>query len=482
MTSSSDDLNQQCSTLPLVEPLPETLSSVEIFKRLSDLPNVVFFDSASHSAGAGRYSYIAADPFEWITLPVGCANPFDQVRKIIARFPQSTRADLPPFQAGIAGVLGFELATSLEDLPAARIDDFRLPAVALGCYDVVIASDHLQGRSWIISQGFPETEEKKRQERAAARLTWMRAQLAREKISVTAPPRFQIPLAGLAPSFDVGMGEVRSNMSAANYLRMVERAVEYIHAGDLFQVNLAQRLLAPARSSASSLYLQMRNSNPAPYSGYFDGGEWQLCSTSPECFLQVQGDQVTTRPIKGTRGRTRWPEADLFTGDELQMSEKDRAENVMIVDLMRNDLSQTCDPESVCVSQLCRLETFAHVKHLVSEVCGRLSASQTPLDLLEKCFPGGSITGAPKIRAIEIIAELEPTVRGPYCGSLMYLGFDGQMDSSILIRTVTAAGGWWQLPVGGGIVAQSIADEEYRETWHKAAGVLEVLRGRTSFA
>ena len=257
---------------------------------------------------------------------------------------------------------------------------------------------------------------------------------------------------------------------------MIERAIEYIHAGDLFQVNLAQRLLAPARTHALDLYLQLRQKNPAPYAGYLDLGDWQICSTSPECFLTLRDRQVETRPIKGTRGRSGQPEADLFAGDELQLSEKDRAENIMIVDLMRNDLSRICTPESVYVAQLCQVETFAYVKHLVSIVRGTLQESASPFDLLRACFPGGSITGAPKIRAMEIIAELEPTTRGAYCGSLGYISFDGQMDSSILIRTVTAGRGWWQMPVGGGIVAQSTPEDEYRETWHKARGMLQALK------
>jgi para-aminobenzoate synthetase component 1 len=279
----------------------------------------------------------------------------------------------------------------------------------------------------------------------------------------------------LAPQHATHLAGVTSNFSEASYLAAARRAVEYIHAGDVFQVNLAQRLLAPAAGDSVELYLRLRESNPAPYAGYFDGGVWQLCSSSPECFLTLRGGVVETRPIKGTRGRWGRPEADLFAGDELQLSEKDRAENVMIVDLMRNDLSRVCRDESVQVVELCRLETYAHVKHLVSLVRGELSPGRGAFDLLRACFPGGSITGAPKLRAMEIIAELEPTVRGPYCGSLGYLGFNGQMDSNILIRTVTTVGGWWQAPVGGGIVAQSIPAAEYQETWHKARGLLEAM-------
>jgi para-aminobenzoate synthetase component 1 len=252
--------------------------------------------------------------------------------------------------------------------------------------------------------------------------------------------------------------------------------IDYIHAGDVFQVNLSQRLLHPANGSPIDLYCRLRDRNPAPFAGYLDGGDWQIASASPERFIRIENGHVETRPIKGTRGRSPYPVADMFTGDVLRASEKDRAENVMIVDLLRNDLSRTCRPDSVCVSQLCGLETYEYVQHLVSVVEGTLRDECTPLDVFRTSFPGGSVTGAPKIRAMEIIAELEPTVRGAYCGALGYLGVGGQMDTSILIRTITAARGWWQLPVGGGIVAQSNPRDEYEETWHKAAGMLRAIQ------
>jgi para-aminobenzoate synthetase component 1 len=219
----------------------------------------------------------------------------------------------------------------------------------------------------------------------------------------------------------------------------------------------------------------MRRRNPAPFAAYFDLGQHQIVSASPERFLKVANRGVEARPIKGTRRRSSWPEADLFAGDELLKSEKDRAENVMIVDLLRNDLSRVCTPESVRTSELCRLESYEFVQHLVSVVLGELRPEYGPFDLLAASFPGGSITGAPKVRAMEIITELEPTARGPYCGCLGYIGFDGTMDTSILIRTITAGRGWWQLPVGGGIVAQSDPLREYEETWHKAEGILRAL-------
>jgi para-aminobenzoate synthetase component 1 len=461
--------------LPMVERLSADLTPLEAFERLASLPHVVYFDSALASGKLGRYSFVAADPFEWIEAGVGDGNPFQQLSERLNSFQTTSCPDLPPFQGGIAGLFSYDLNASLERLPSPRVVDFPITTLAVGLYDVVLAFDHAENCGWIISQGFPEQEPDSRRQRAARRLEFFRQQLMKRNTPCCSKVSARLDSDQLAPQFPTGLNEITSNMSAADYQRMIKRAVEYIHAGDVFQVNLAQRLLCPAHSDSVSLYLKLRQMNPAPYAGFLDLGDWQICSSSPECFLRVRDRHVETRPIKGTRGRSSSPEADLYVGDELQLSEKDRAENVMIVDLMRNDISRVCTAESVHVAELCGVETYAHVKHLVSSVQGTLRKDATSLDLLKACFPGGSITGAPKIRAMEIIAELEPTARGAYCGSLAYLGFDGQMDCNILIRTITAGAGWWQLPVGGGIVAQSEPLDEYRETWHKARGLLHAL-------
>jgi len=462
--------------LPLVEPLDETLSSVEVCSRLAGLSQLLFFDSALRDTELGRYSFVAVDPFDRIEIPAGDQNALAQLLGKWQRYHSPRIPDLPPFQGGWAGLFGYELGRSLEAIPAALADDLPAPAVALGCYDVVVAFDHHQGTAWIVSQGFPETDQRARLERAHARLAQMKQWLSKDSsLGLQKPSTEVTPIEAIVPQFDIGLEGVTSNMSAETYRRTIRRAIEYIHAGDLYQVNIAQRLLCPARSSALEMYLRLRERNPAPYAAYFDLGIQQICSASPERFLWLQGDSVETRPIKGTRGRWGTSVADLYAADELRTSEKDRAENVMIVDLLRNDLSRVCQPESVHVAQLCGVESYAYVKHLVSIVRGELRPEIGPLDVIAACFPGGSITGAPKVRAMEVIAELEPNCRGAYCGSLGYLGFDGSLDSSILIRTITAGKGWWQLPVGGGIVSQSDPDAEYQETWHKARGLLRVL-------
>jgi para-aminobenzoate synthetase component I len=469
--------------LPLVaelRPAPDVESALLQF---AAQPHSLFFDSAARDPRLGRYSFLTADPFDFFTIPADGADGLTLLEKHLHSWQSPTQADLPPFQGGAAGLLSYDLSRSLERIDPPRHDEFQLPAMAVGLYDTVLAFDHAQHRAWIISQGFPETDASRRMNRAAQRIDQFQSWLFAAPGSATAwrspspaAPLPQLIASDFAPQFPVpGPTGLTSNFAEDAYRAALRRAIDYIYAGDIFQVNLSQRLLFPAAGDALSLYLRLRQCNPAPFAGWFDIGSAQIVSASPERFLSVRGGHVEARPIKGTRRRTAWPEADLFAGDDLLQSEKDRAENVMIVDLLRNDLSRVCLPESVRVAQLCALETYQFVQHLVSAVEGALASGKTAIDLVRAAFPGGSITGAPKIRAMQIIAELEPTARGPYCGSLGYFGFDGSADLSILIRTITASRGWWQFPVGGGIVAQSSPDREYEETWHKAEGLLRAL-------
>jgi para-aminobenzoate synthetase component 1 len=463
-----------------VEELTPSPDALEVFTRWKHLPHCVFFDSALRDAKLGRYSFVAADPFDYWEATTLDADPLRELAERLALFSSPTVADLPPFQGGAAGLLAYDLNRGLERIAAPRFDEFQLPHLAIGLFDVVVAFDHGQNRAWIVSQGWPERDPLRRRERAAARLAFFRDCLRnspRPRSSATRTRTDSLLSHQLAPQYALTDDpHLTSNFSAPDYVAMVRRAIDYIHAGDVFQVNVAQRLLYPAFQPASELYLRLRSRNPATFAGYFDLGAFQIASASPERFVSVRERHVETRPIKGTRQRCGNPEADLFAAGDLRENEKDRAENVMIVDLLRNDLSRVCTAESVRVSELCRLEVYQYVQHLVSVVVGKLADGRGPLDLLRATFPGGSVTGAPKVRAMEIIQELEPTARGAYCGSLGYIGFDGALDMNILIRTITAGRGWWQFPVGGGIVAQSVPDREYEETWHKAHGMLRALR------
>ena len=469
-----------CDFSPLVEELTPVPDPEEVFLRLSGRPHCLFLDSALRDPVLGRYSFVTADPFDYVEFASDGNELLERLAERLAGKPAATIEELPPFQGGAAGLLSYDLGRQFERVPLTAFDEFQVPALAVGLYDLVVAWDHVDDRAWIISQGLPETELSSRRRRATGRLKevrhWLTTPVVNRSDSVRRCGLQPIPVGQLAPQHPVDSRDgLFSNFSEAAYLRVIDRAIEYIFAGDVFQVNVAQRLLHPARNDSVSLYLRLRRCNPAPFAGYFDLGDFQIVSASPERFLRVSGDRVEARPIKGTRPRIMQPDADRRAGEELRQSEKDTAENVMIVDLLRNDLSRVCRAESVHVPQLCGLETYEYVHHLVSAICGDLRDECDPIDLVRAAFPGGSITGAPKVRAMEIIAELEPTARGPYCGSLGYLGFDGSMDLSILIRTITAGRGWWQAPVGGGIVAQSTARAEYEETWHKAEGLIRAM-------
>lgn len=465
---------------PLVEELYPPPEPEVAFRRLCRLPYCIFLDSSLKDPRLGRFSFLAADPFDVIRVSPEYGDGLVELTRRMDSMRAASIPDLPPFQGGAAGLISYDMCRSLEYLPPPSIDEFHLPVLVCGIYDVVLAFDHQTNRAWVISHGFPEMQRERRERRAAERLRKISSQLAVDlpvDIPIHQTSRQQaLPVARLAAQFSVGRSAtLTSNLRAEQYLKMVERAIEYICAGDVFQVNLSQRLLHPSTDDSVSLYLRLRHRNPAPFSGYFDARDFQIASASPERFLQLRDDLVEARPIKGTRPRTISPEADLYAGEDLENSEKDLAENVMIVDLLRNDLSRVCRPDTVSVAQLCELETYQFVQHLVSAVTGKLSDGHTAVDLIRAAFPGGSITGAPKVRAMEIIAELEPTARGPYCGSLGYLGFDGSLDLNILIRTMTASRGWWQFPVGGGITAQSVPQREYEETWHKAEGMIRAL-------
>ena len=493
---------------PLVEEVPWVDSIEDLFQAVVKGPFTLFLDSA-RTDQHGRYSYLAWNPFESIesrdgivcaaddtgdVLFEGKADPFEVLRTRLSRFVMIPNETAPPFQGGAAGLFAYELCHHLERLPRPHSDEFAVPDMCVGLYAFVVAFDHVERRAWVVATGLPHRGAERRAA-AMRQLDYVRRVVTKSykgdllkqywELAGQWPANLpQCYLANngglrLAPQHSVKAADcpITSNFSRDDYLRTVERAIEYIHAGDVYQVNVAQRLLAPLTTFPAELYVRLRQHNPAPFAAYFNLGlDFAIASASPERFLRVHDREVETRPIKGTRPRWPMPEADMLSGLELLESDKDRAENVMIVDLLRNDLGRVCEFGSVRVADPLRLESFEFVHHLVSEVHGRLRPECGPIDLVRAAFPGGSVTGAPKIRAMEIIAELEPTARGPYCGSLGYIGFDGSMDTSILIRTFTCGRGWVQFPVGGGIVADSSPEREYEETLHKAEGMMRALK------
>lgn len=428
---------------------------------------------------------MSALPFTTLRLDKATPGAIAPLATLSEEFYTPVLPGLPPMQGGWMGWFGYELGGCFERVPAAQFNEFQLPVAALGLYDCVLSWDTELDQGWLISQGWPIRDPRKRSQHAYRRLQTFCGILESPPQQLDplleAQRQFTLPAGQLAPQHQTRWSDDwTSNFSAAGFRECVARGVEYIRAGDIFQVNLAQRLVRRAFCRPEVLYEHLRQANPNPFGGYADFGRTQVLSCSPERFLKIEGREVEARPIKGTRPRLTNPTADVGMGQLLLDSSKDRSENVMIVDLLRNDLSRVADPESVHVEQLCGLERYPYVWHLVSVLKAKLRDGVGATDVLHATFPGGSITGAPKIRAMEIIAELEPTARGPYCGSLGYISFAGDIDLSILIRTLTSCGGWWQVPVGGGIVVDSDPSLEEQETWHKAEGILHAIESLPS--
>jgi len=467
----------------VVAELDPAVTPHRLFERLAGRDGLLFLDSCpstadrgagAFAAGLGRYSFVAAEPFDSVrlddhALAIECVA---ELRARLRAVPMVTIPGLPPFQGGFAGLLGYEFGLGVLGLPAAA-GGRRTPAAVMHAYDVVAAFDHDASAGWIISQGVPATGPTRRAALALERLRRFVAAVEEgprdtRRIGTRLPAEAAHPV---SQRLDVASCRARARHEA-----IVARGIEYVRAGDVFQVNLAHRLAAAIDCDPVALARAAREVNPAPFSAVFDLGRGSsVVSSSPERFLQVVRGVVRMHPIKGTRRVTRSPEADLYAGDDLGASAKDRAENVMIVDLVRNDLSRVCRPESVRVEALCRLERYAYVQHLVSVVSGRLRPGLGPLDAVVAAVPAGSVTGAPKHRACEIITELEGFSRGPYCGSLGYLGFDGTADFNLLIRSFVLADGALTFSVGGGITAASDPAAEYDETLHKAEGMIRVL-------
>jgi para-aminobenzoate synthetase component 1 len=483
--------------LPLVEPLGRTADPAEICSRFLDLPYVLFLDSAATQHADASYSFLSADPPVVVRSKGAVTEVQGHARAVWTRthgdglaaaralLPTNLVqpvAGLPPFQGGIAGYLAYDWGAVLERLPRPRYDDLAIPDLMLGLYDWVIAWDHRIGGAWLISTGLPE-ENGGRELRARQRMEMVRARLGSRGGGAASPQPRKRPGEQLAPSYPVanisGAERIglRSTFTRPGYLDAVRRVREYILAGDIFQANLSQRFQSQWIDSPYELYRKLRSRNPAPFAAYLGFGDVAVLSASPERFLRLgeDGRSVETRPIKGTRPRGLGPMHDAALGRALAESQKDRAENVMIVDLLRNDLSRVCRPGTVRVPELFALEHHPTVHHLVSTVVGEIEAGNGAIELIRAAFPGGSITGAPKVRAMEIIAELEPTQRGVYCGSIGYISTTGAMDTSIVIRTYVALNGQVYFQAGGGIVADSDPELEYAETLDKARGLIEAL-------
>lgn len=450
--------------------------SHEVFSQFSELKWSIYLDSAMLLPQLGRYSFIAIDPFltiknknskTWVNeVLVDSANPFILLKEYLSLYKMENLAHLPPFQGGAAGFFGYELFQHLEKITLQTIDDMDFPDMVIGFYDLIIAFDELLKKAWIISSGLPLQDIKARRLKAKKRASWLKKHIENNKNS-SEEVKYS----------NTEKREIISNFTPSGYLNAVEKVREYILDGDIFEANISQRFSVELASTipAYALYINLRKINPAPFSAYLNLDDTIIASASPERFLKLTGNKVETRPIKGTRKRSTDPIQDQFLAEELFNSEKDKAENVMIVDLMRNDLSTVCIDGSIHVPQLCTVETYPAVHHLVSVVEGELMSCYDAIDLLKATFPGGSVTGAPKIRAMEIIAELEPNCRGPYCGSIGYIGFNGDIDTSIIIRTFCIKNNTLIFQAGGAVVLDSDPTDEYEETLSKAAALRQAF-------
>jgi len=466
---------------PLIAEVSTRLNAAEAFELFRQRPFSFFLDSGMDHENLGRYSFIGSDPFlmlksrsnEIILLgPKGReskkGNPFETLDKLLKEYTIEPCPSPTPFIGGGVGYFSYDLCHFIESLPSTAVDDLQLPECYLAFYDLVLTFDHLERKTYIASSGFPEQEERKRLKRAAERLQEVKARLLAQDSPLSKNP---IPSRSTKA---LGI-TLRANFTRQEYLKAVEAAREHIAAGDIFQVNLSQRFEAELPLPPYELHRHLRHINPAPFAAYLNFDEVTVLSASPERFLKVKDGWVETRPMKGTRPRGDSAAEDEALARELQNSIKDKAENVMIVDLERNDLGKVCRFGTVKVRELWTLEKYATVFQLTSTVEGRLRQGMNRIDLLKACFPGGSITGAPKVRAMEIIDELEPTKRSLYTGSLGYLSFSGEMDLNIVIRTILVKDERAYLQVGGGIIYDSDPQAEYQETLDKAKALFQAL-------
>ncbi|MEX2515336.1 MAG: aminodeoxychorismate synthase component I [Gammaproteobacteria bacterium] len=449
--------------MKLVE-LPYSRDSASLFARIADEPWAIFLDSGQPRISSGRYDILAARPFITLTTDGddtlicngtetrhSSDDPFVILRDILGTATVNHTG--LPFCGGALGYFGYDLGRRIEQLPVQAEHDVALPDMAIGIYDWAVVMDHHQRRGWLISPGRdPQTVQ-----------DWPALQAL-----------FSEPATAELTPFAVNSA-IQSNMARSDYAQAFDKIKHYIHEGDCYQVNLAQRFSVKVSGDPWLAYLQLREVNPAPFAAFMRLPQGAVLSSSPERFLKLEGDRVETKPIKGTKPRGMAGYEDLAVADSLINSPKDRAENVMIVDLLRNDIGKNCVTGSVSVPKLFALESYATVHHLVSTVIGKLRPDRHAVDLLRGCFPGGSITGAPKLRAMEIIEELEPHRRSVYCGAIGYIGFDGNMDTNIAIRTLVQSGDRMHCWAGGGIVHDSTMESEYQESFDKAAAMLKVF-------
>jgi anthranilate/para-aminobenzoate synthase component I len=449
--------------------------------------NSFLFESVKGPENTARYSFIGIDPYLIFKAKDGTVeiefegrktvssrNPLQRLGELVSGYRQQCVGGLPSFQGGAAGMLGYDFVHYLERLPNNSVDDLNVPDAHFFMIDRLIAFDHVKGKSWIIvCPGVRETA-----------LGYSEIKSAKEKHVRAAEDivRSICERIGNDGMYEYGGKNQKTPVdivyetAKGRYMEMVRKAKEYIAAGDIFQANLSLRVYADIGNvDPWEIYKILRKINPSPFCSYVDFGDYQIASSSPERLVRVREGVVDTRPIAGTRPRGRDVHGDSMMRSELLLNEKERAEHIMLIDLERNDLGRVCDYGTIAVNELMVTEDYSHVIHIVSNVKGLLARGKDCFSVIKAAFPGGTITGVPKVRCMEIIDEIEQTKRGPYTGSLGYIGFNGNMDLNIIIRTFLIKDGRAYIQAGAGIVADSDPEREYYESLKKAEALIKTL-------
>ncbi|MDF2592027.1 MAG: pabB [Clostridia bacterium] len=452
----------------IIEKISTKYTAFELFHAFKDEPYCFLLDSSMENEKLGRYTFMGSKPFlvfksknQGITIEENnntrslIGNPFDILKELLEKYKNEDNGMIP-FLGGAVGYFAYDMGHHIEELPRIALDDVRIPDSCFGFYDSIIAIDHQGSDTYIIANGIKEKPENLVEE------------IKRKLSTINALSLDRMP--------GIACGEIQSNFVKEDYLKAVQSIKDYIRAGDIYQANLTQRFKCDTEEAPFSIYSRLRQLNPAPFACYMNFGEGYILSSSPERFLKIHDNLIETRPIKGTRPRGRTAEEDNANKAELLSSEKDKSELLMIVDLERNDLGKVSRTATVRVPELFYPEEYATVHHLVAAVTGEKQEGLDAIDVIKAAFPGGSITGAPKIRSMEIIDELEPTQRNIYTGSIGYMGFNGSIDLNIAIRTIVMKDGTAYFQAGGGIVWDSIPELEYEETLHKARALFRTLK------
>ena len=478
ITSNTESFSPIFREIPFQDPF-------EVYKGLRS-SNSFLLESVKGPENIARYSFIGIEPYLIVKVKDGAVeidcqgrktlssrNPLQRLRELVNAYKQEPVKELPPFQGGAAGMLSYDFVHYLEKLPKTAKDDLHVPDAHFFMIDRLIAFDHASKKSWIIvCPGARETV------LGFSDVTRQRQILVAEAEEVLENIREKTSLKGMKEDESCAPDRVKISyeMEKEEYMEMVRKAREYIAAGDIFQANLSLRLSAEIGDTAPwKIYTILRKINPSPFAAYMDFGDYHIVSSSPERLVRVMGRNVDTRPIAGTRPRGRDLHEDEMMSAELLLNEKERAEHIMLIDLERNDLGKVADYGTVNVDELMITEKYSHVIHIVSNVRGLLAEGKDCFSVVRAAFPGGTITGVPKVRCMEIIDELEQTQRGPYTGSVGYIGFNGNMDLNIIIRTFLIKDGRAYVQAGAGIVADSDPEREYYESLKKAEALIKTL-------